>query len=388
MSWGLERMLLHSMEKARVERARQVRQEARQAERDMRTPKQQIYPYTHNENECNWVMWRVYFKHVAANARWDEMTARRMLITSLRGSAMMIGGRVAVEQTATNYTLDHLLNQLEKLFLPQAKSDMCKRVFENCHQLPREELEVFHRRVLELYMRAYPDKPQDEDRMIEKFYAGLNSTRIREATQRAKPANYDAVLQAAQAELAIILFNQPVSSKAASLTAMGTGTGAPIKVEPQDVGLIAAFDRNNLCYECQAPGHIARNCPKRKPGEAKKAFVRFRKPGDNKSGDKPKDKQPKKRWFVKKAVMDKLKKVGAVGSLEEAAESADTAEASGEAADGAAAEQTNSDQQIAFCAEELAALGIESGGAGAAVEALEEIEVVSDSGDEEVDFLG
>jgi hypothetical protein len=121
-------------------------------------------------------------------------------------------------------------------------------------QQSKESVIQFHSRLLALWARAYPNWANNEEMPIRRFAQGLRRQKVKEQVLRANPQTYEAALQAAQAEVAIV---------DAHLAGFGQGgiiPGGAAAVEPMEIGALADIQ----CHTCKKMGHMARNCTKGK----------------------------------------------------------------------------------------------------------------------------
>ncbi|CAM6053943.1 unnamed protein product [Sphagnum tenellum] len=153
-----------------------------------------------------------------------------------------------------NETLEQLLVQYEAKFMPPAASSLARTRFEEARQGSKESNLAFHGRVATLWARAYPGDPIG-NLVIRKFMTGLRTLRMREFVQRANPATWAAVLQAAQAEQAIVESNKATSS--------------------EDSMDISAIDlKKTKCHGCGRFGHVVAHCRSRSSGQPNKGDPR------------------------------------------------------------------------------------------------------------------
>ena len=219
----------------------------------------------------DWVLFKAGFLNAAKFEGYVLANAKRALKSCMRGSALL--ATEVVEHEDAGVTLEAMLARYEEIFLPPAASTMAITKFETAVQGPKETVMAYHSRLASLFARAHPEYagagvPDGlKDKMlIRRFYQGLRKQKLREEIQRRSPADYNAALAAAQAEVAIL--------DGSNLLHLGMGGAEPMDISALglEVGGINAMDRNLLkCHNCQQAGHVWRECtrPISKAGEAR-----------------------------------------------------------------------------------------------------------------------
>jgi hypothetical protein len=200
-----------------------------------------------NTESDDWLMFRQAFLNHLRYYRCDDEQGRRALLSCMRGLAFRA---ISALDHEGGLDLQQLLAEYERKFLPPAASDTARMKFETAVQGAKEDILPFHGRLLTLYQRAWPDIPFQPRQLIRAFARALNRRGLRLAILRRDPATYEEALDLALREQA---------AQVASLAVPGTapapgGAGAE---EPMEIG---ALTKDARCYNCDRPGHIARDC--------------------------------------------------------------------------------------------------------------------------------
>ena len=192
-----------------------------------------------------WMTWRRTFLVVAQIQGWNAQRAKREIVAAMKGRAAMITRDIAYADNAI--TTANLLDSYEARFVPQAASRLARNMFAQNAQRPDEDIRDFHGRLRELFMRAYPDYANDAEAstiLIDQFTRGLVDRVIAQYVADQNPGNYTDALTFAENR-----FANDQSRGIHQIAAMSPN------------GFMAAIGQGaQLCYYCNKPGHIKRDC--------------------------------------------------------------------------------------------------------------------------------
>ena len=191
---------------------------------------------------ADWLMFIRKFRRVVELAGWNQATAITQLILAMNGDAYR-----AIQAIPTaDRTLDEVVADFQRKFLPAAMGDAAIGRFEAARQYRGETLIVYHARVMDLYMQAYPEDAnwRTNRMLIRQFSKGLTNERVMDHVLMQRPANYDAALDAAhdrEATVALLPSGNTHLNRNASAALHAVGGGG--------------------CWDCGSTEHKARDCP-------------------------------------------------------------------------------------------------------------------------------
>jgi hypothetical protein len=225
----------------------------------------------------DWVSFRQAFENVTRFYAYDQEHAKWALKSCMRGVAFLTVS--SIDHEDPDETLTDLLEDYEAKFMPPAASDLARARFETAVQGPKEVILQWHGRLLLLWTRAYGGGGHRDDVaeaiLVRTFARGLRVKAVREHVLRTQPANYNAALNAAQTEQAVIDSGSyiPGSNPSFANNIGGHGSGGAKNhggAEPMEIGAINATGNKVQCHTCHLFGHIARECTlMKKPQGAK-----------------------------------------------------------------------------------------------------------------------
>ena len=200
-------------------------------------------PYDADPKTSDWISFRYHFKKVATLNGWTDQTAKRVLAASMTGMAAMIIQDIDTE--SINFTtLDLLLDEYQKRFLPASASSKAQCDFETAQQESKEDVLVFHSRLRGLFRRAYPlDDTSTSVSLIRRFCRGVKGEDLQIWLFRQSPSTYEEALALAQADYAakdMVRYN-----RASNLRSQG---------EAMDINAIIK------CWNCDKTGHVSKEC--------------------------------------------------------------------------------------------------------------------------------
>ena len=239
-------------------------------------------------------------------------TVKLAILAELRGKAAQTAKSIIDEDFPT---LDAFFNKLRSLFLSPSYSDVSKSLFVNRVQQDDESVLQFHGALRVLFERAYPTADERVDsELIRKFIGGLKHEKLHTEMRLNPPGTYqDCLIHAMRIEgrLQMINLEREMQTRARKgeltnapmhyATFGGTTNGGSSTngggAEPMDVGNISKAQqnanrgrgrggrgghgrgrgrggnqstgkpqvygnepKNDNCYYCNKPGHMARNC--------------------------------------------------------------------------------------------------------------------------------
>ena len=249
--------------------------------------------------------WKDYLAHfescVAINA-WGDAEASKFLAASLRGQAL----RLLKEQRGDNWTYKELKSKLANRFSPTKQAETYLLELRNRKRNPKESLQELGRNIRELTTRAYPNfDAEGIDRLAKiHFTDALHNPDIRAGIFHAKAATLDETVQAAVNTETFLqtesqrggwrknvhnrtlrseneheppmkeLIENAVKEALEKLT-------EPVKQESVKKEANGGFrtnrsnqnrertKENRTCYYCNKPGHIAKDCHKKRADMAR-----------------------------------------------------------------------------------------------------------------------
>ena len=190
-----------------------------------------------NGEKEDWLSFKESFLNIHRFQRYALDDSKWALKACMHGAALL--AITDLNHEDNNETLEALLVRYEAKFMPPAASALARTRFEEAKQGSKESILAFHGRIGTLWARAYPGDAIG-NLVIRKFMTGLRTLRMREFVQRANPATWDAALQAAQAEQAIVESNKVFSEDAMDISAMDL--------------------KNTKCHGCGRFGHLVSTC--------------------------------------------------------------------------------------------------------------------------------
>jgi hypothetical protein len=191
-----------------------------------------------NGEKEDWLSFRTGFLNVVRFQRYEQAESKWAAKSCMQGAALL--AITDINHEDDRETLEELLARYEAKFLPPAASALARTHFEAAKQGQKESILAFHGRISTLFARAYPGLNAG-DLLIRAFTTGLKTLRLREFVQRASPATWDAALQAALAEQAIVESNR--------------------SLVPEDSMDINALDPRKIkCHFCLKMGHVQAEC--------------------------------------------------------------------------------------------------------------------------------
>ena len=198
--------------------------------------------------------WRFHFEAKATDKNWDSAKAAQELKYCIQEEAF----RYTRGLDLSTGTIKQILDRLEARFLPPTAAAATVNAFNSGRQIPGESITVFHNRLRELFLRAYPDRAKNaetDSQLIRQFVHGLSDPVVVRYILDSKPTAYSSACTSALDKEAIESSIQDIFKTKPSLNALtpgGRGRGNP-----------NGSGRGRACWDCGDAGHVRSDCPKR-----------------------------------------------------------------------------------------------------------------------------
>ena len=256
-------------------------------------------------------LWNDYLSHfesVSLINHWTDLEKGLYLAASLRGQAQGVLGNQA---TGDRQNYQKLIQALQDRFAPSNQTELYRAQLREGRQKASETLPEMGQEIRHLTNLAYPTASSELKEVLatEQFLDGLFDPEMRLKIKQARPVNLnDAIQRAVELEafsraerrrkehVHVIVNDKDSSEKRSRMEALMTEMQKSIKLLQQEIqtlkkernqrqgrdgpsGGYSSADgnrgpgsvdqrcgpgnRDKRCYNCQSPGHIARNCPNR-----------------------------------------------------------------------------------------------------------------------------
>lgn len=235
-----------------------------------RRPNQRIQPFTNEDGDNDWLVFKRHFINCADLNNYDDREKRLALAGAMTGKAALATMDINVD--AAGATFHDVLTAFESRFLPAAASQLSRVKFDGARQGPSETILNYHSRMRSLFNRAYPDAGDDVI-LIRRFIMGLRRRELRMQEMRDYPATYARALEIAQNEASVI--------QMVKVTELGAAASAE---EPMEIGALDEIRKDMApkkgpCHFCGKPGHWKKDCLLLKKSKA------LQNPGNGRKGN-------------------------------------------------------------------------------------------------------
>lgn len=257
----------------------------------------------------DWISFRQAFLNAALFNNYTLRQAKLALKGAMRGAAFL--SVQDIELMDDQETLEQVLDAYEAKFMPPAASDMARSRFETAMQGAKETILQWHGRLRMLSVRAYGGG-NNEAQLIRAFAKGLRVRDVRKHVLRFQPDTYDAALNLAQTEQAVIDSCSHIPGSVPEFATNIAGQqsrgnagarGVTQDGEPMEIGAIGKGGIQ--CHTCHLFGHIARDCGLVKKTDVQKGGsggAGGRRFGGAQGGAKDQGKKPPGKRFNKRFV--------------------------------------------------------------------------------------
>ena len=146
--------------------------------------------------------WKKAFLNLADINKWSAAASIRMAYASMYKDARIATMHLDPDQFES---LDDIMETFGKLFEPPATSEVARMEFDRIHQHLDETVLEYSNRIRAAFIRAYPKASVLTDAILQRnFIHGLASERVKAQTFRVLPQTFDAAIEAAMAESALL----------------------------------------------------------------------------------------------------------------------------------------------------------------------------------------
>ena len=209
-----------------------------------------------------WVTFSKQFRRVSALNQWSATRAKLLLHTCMQDAAARAVEHIEFADTTT---LDEALDLFATIFVNPASTQLYKTKFKDASRNPGEELILWHTRVREMFMRAYPHigNQEEHEDLKERFVLGLRNRQLSHTLLSAEnypSLTFTQLLTRAQNLQGSILQCQKIYSDVSALhpnppshvASLGAGQSSSSRPRRNNGGV--------TCFHCDRPGHVINEC--------------------------------------------------------------------------------------------------------------------------------
>ena len=252
-------------------------------------PKNLMKPATYDGTGL-WNDYLSHFQSVSLINQWSDIEKGLYLAASLRGQAQGVLGNQA---TADRQNYQKLVQALQDRFAPSNQTELYRAQLRERRQKASETLPEMGQDIRRLTNLAYPTASNELKEVLatEQFLDGLFDPEMRLKIKQARPVNLnDAIQRAVELEAFnraerrrkenVCIIDKASSEKESRMETLVAEMQKSISELQQELKFLKKGqfqgqrrdggdgnreygNRDRKCYNCQSPGHIARNCPNR-----------------------------------------------------------------------------------------------------------------------------
>ena len=218
----------------------------------------------------DWLAFRRHFIATAALNDWNNQRQVQQLNAALEGEACRRAAGINLAgnnpTTGAPWRIAEALDALEGRYLPPGASRLAASLYEQARQLEDESVIEWHGRLRNLFDRAHPGDPINNNRhCIKKFIMGLNNRELIKDILTADPQTYEACYATATERAAILYSLEKAGVTPRTRIASTDVSGAGVLSIEDGSGSSGESGRTPVCWDCGEPGHVRNNCPRRRP---------------------------------------------------------------------------------------------------------------------------
>ncbi|KAF6216067.1 hypothetical protein GE061_000405 [Apolygus lucorum] len=199
--------------------------------------------------------WRAYirqFEAISLSNGWSDQQKAMGLAAALSGPAL-----TALNEMPSQYVYDDLVAALEDRYGIHNQPELCLALLQNRSQLPSEDIATYHQEVKELARKAGLDSKRDGE-VASYFFKGLRDPKLREWVTNVWPACSKTGLT----DALVLTLRMQIAGKATSVRC--ATVDEELKVKTGQLYQVTQPPGPRLCWRCDSPDHVIRNCPMRR----------------------------------------------------------------------------------------------------------------------------
>ena len=220
-------------------------------------PKEVSPPTLADVDPIKWVTFSKQFTRVANLNNWDKKRSKLLLHTCMQDAAARAVEHIEFDD---NLSLEDAIQRFAKIFVNPASTQLYKQKFKEASRQPGEELILWHTRAREMFMRAYPkenDQENNED-LKERFVLGLRNRQLSHSLLSAE--NYSAMTFTEVLTRAQNLQGSLMQCQKTYADVNAINPSSSTSVSALSSGATGKKSSNVICYHCDKPGHVLKEC--------------------------------------------------------------------------------------------------------------------------------